>query len=73
MMIPLGKKGRIVAGEHQGWHIEVVHEEVDTGGFYIFTIEPAPGITVYDYWFLTLGEVEGQFQYNRWIIEWISS
>ena len=38
--VPIGKRGRILAGKHAGWDIFVEPDGVDTGSYLILYINP---------------------------------
>ncbi len=40
-MVIEGKTGRILAGQSPGWYIRVEKDEIETGGFYIYTCKNA--------------------------------
>jgi len=37
---PFSQKGIIVSGEHLGWTVEIVDDSAETGGYFIFIVDP---------------------------------
>lgn len=66
--------GRIVSGrQHSDWFLYVVHDTVDTGGYFIY-VNPSrdfSGEPMFDKWLPDRDGLESQFEFERWAVEWL--
>jgi hypothetical protein len=65
--------GKITSGETSGWFLYVVHDTIDTGGYFIYT-NPSrdfSGEPMFDSWHLDLAGVAAQFEIAGWAVEWL--
>jgi hypothetical protein len=72
--LPIGRLGRITAGDELGRVVEIVDDSDRTGGFLIFTyadFDRSP--EVFDGWVETFAEVSSYFDESGWEIDWADS
>lgn len=69
--IPIGKLGRILAGEERGKYVKVLSDKESTGGFLILTGEGMELNHGFDNWVKDEVDLEGYFQDSGWLIEWV--
>jgi hypothetical protein len=69
--IPIGRFGRIVAGEEEGYFLHVDFDAKDTGGYYVYFVDdidnPSAGG---DHWAKNVEELHRVFDSSEWQIEW---
>jgi hypothetical protein len=70
-MIPTGRKGRIVRGEHEGWYLTVEDDASNTGGYLILTSPKEDFEQGFDSWVENKETLEKYFQESNWKIEWL--
>ena len=63
--------GKIVSGNNSGWYVKFIHDEQDTGGFYIHEIKEPNGDEGFDTWLETENDVQGYISENEWEIAWL--
>jgi hypothetical protein len=70
--IYLDRYARIVAGENEGYFLQVHHDEQGTHGYYIFLVDridnPSDGG---DLWAKDMAGVENLFRVSEWEVEWL--
>lgn len=67
-MIPIGKKGKILAGKQLvGWDIFVQDDKIDSGGYLILYNKDNEG---YDDWVVDKEELERLFIHEGYKVEW---
>jgi hypothetical protein len=73
-VVLLGKRGRIVRGDHEGWYILVQDDTGGTGGYYVLTSNNPSfsGSEGYDDWVENRELLERLFEDSGWVIEWES-
>lgn len=65
--------GKILQGDDVGCYIRVVHDEKDTGGFYIFQSDSIDfkSTRSFDAWVESIGQLQSFFEESSWEIEWL--
>lgn len=70
MQIPIGRTGKILAGDDAGWYVQVVDDTADTGGFLILTSMKPDMSGAFDNWVEDLDSLDRYFEESKWQIEW---
>lgn len=78
-VVPIGIKGLVVSGEHEGWFVEVSDDRDISGGFLIVFTKNATGINTineaYDNWVESYEDVVTFFydgEETEWVITWMN-
>ena len=70
-MIKLGKKGRIVKGDAQGWYVMIQDDAVNTGGYLVLTAKAADFQDGFDDWVEDWDTLQRYFQEAAWEVAWL--
>lgn len=73
MTVPIGRTGKILAGDEAGWFVKVLDDNPATRGFLILT---SPDLTFasdagFDNWVANRDDLIGYFMEAGWKIEWL--
>ena len=69
-IIPVGRVGRIVGGEHAGKFVKVIDDSKSTGGFLIITSNDSDFSLGFDDWVENKVVLERYFREMQWRVEW---
>jgi len=68
----IGVLGRLLAGDHAGWFVEVVDDASSTGGLLILTHENLDRSGMgFDSWVESITDAERYFAQSGWNVEWL--
>lgn len=69
--IKYDKLGKILEGDNAGWHVKIINDQSDTGGFFIYEFEYLNGEKGYDTWLETDNDVKAYIYESNWKINWL--
>jgi hypothetical protein len=71
-MVKIGTVGRIISGEHEGWHVQVNDDTANTGGFLVLVSRNPDfqGPDAFDDWVASSDQLTQYFLASRWVIDW---
>ena len=68
----IGKIGKILSGDSEGFFVKVIDDTQDTGGYYVLLSDDSnfdtPGVG-FDHWFETITVVK--YYFSKLTVEWL--
>jgi hypothetical protein len=70
-LIPIGRPGKIVAGDEVDCFVKVVDDSKNTGGFLILTASNPDFTDGSDNWVEDESALQRYFRDAKWLVEWL--